>query len=170
MITNAKSNVTIFIKLYNDLSQLNASPKIFAYLLWATMVRDGGPWDHKNFIQKMERDAGHSPVFQTVGDSKYHYDTWSNIHYGYVGAAAGFSSEELLEGAGLEQIGTNYYNREPVISQPGISGLKRFDDPYDQTGIQLGISLWKEHSLGLTPEHIIQALESTSSLNRKPIN
>ncbi|RDU58770.1 hypothetical protein CQA53_11900, partial [Helicobacter didelphidarum] len=35
------------------------------------------------------------------------YDIWSNIHYGYIGKAVGFSEIELLSGAGVAQVASN---------------------------------------------------------------
>ncbi len=59
----------------------------------------GGEWDHKPII---------SPIWgenERLGDSEstYFYDIWSNIHYGYVGILAGFTGEELYEGANQQQ-------------------------------------------------------------------
>ena len=42
-----------------------------------------------------------------LGGFNYYHDIWSNIHYGYVGTAAGFTESELLDGAGLKQIVTD---------------------------------------------------------------
>jgi hypothetical protein len=116
----------------------------------------------------MEREAGRNPLYQRVGEFEYKFDTWSNIHYGYAGAAVGFSSEELLNGAGLEQIGTNIIDRRAMVAASGVSGLKRYDDPYDQAGIELGYQLWLEHGLDLKLEDLIQSLAYAPGLNRRP--
>jgi hypothetical protein len=59
----------------------------------------GGDWDHKPRI---------GPVWgqkNRLGDSDkvYYYDIWSNIHFGYVGRAAGFTLKELLAGSDAQQ-------------------------------------------------------------------
>lgn len=59
----------------------------------------GGEWDHKPII---------NPVWgaqNRLGDRSevYYYDIWSNIHYGYVGRAAGFTEGKLKEGASTQQ-------------------------------------------------------------------
>ena len=170
MIKNAKSNVTLFIMTLNSQSQFvtGGVAKAEAYTLWGVMVRTNGPWDHKSYIRNMEKEAGRHRLYQRVGEFEYKFDTWSNIHYGYVGAGAGFSSEELLNGAGFEQIGTNMMDRRGPVAAPGVSGLKRYDDPYDQAGIELGYQLWLDHGLALKLEDLIQALAYAPGLNRRP--
>ncbi|NJM31944.1 MAG: hypothetical protein HC848_02420, partial [Limnobacter sp.] len=83
-----------------------AHPKAIAWGIWTYMVAQNSSWDHKPVI-----GACFTPRSSTVqnyhawGDRRYFYDIWSNIHYGYVGQTAGFMEWELLDGAGLEQIG-----------------------------------------------------------------
>ena len=66
----------------------------------ARMLLGGdGAWDHKPDI---------NPVWGTnnrLGDEEhsFYYDIWSNIHFGYVGHACGFTKEELFEGASKQQ-------------------------------------------------------------------
>lgn len=64
---------------------------------WALVP--GGDWDHKPRI---------APVWgekNRLGDSEkvYFYDIWSNIHFGYIGRAMGFTREELLGGSDAQQ-------------------------------------------------------------------
>jgi len=73
-----------------------------AMALWAERVGQDRPWDHKLAIA--ERFGG---VWQKQGEVDFYYDIWSNIHYGYVGRAGGFSESVLLDGAGLEQIASD---------------------------------------------------------------
>ena len=172
MIKNADSNVTLFILALNFQSHLvtGGAAKIEAYAVWGSMVFSGSRWDHKDDIRKLEDLAGRDQEFQEVGAWKYHFDTWSNIHYGYIGMAAGFSSEELLNGAGMEQIGSDILiNDRTPLATPGVSGLKRFDDPFDQASIKLGIQLWLGYGRDLKPEHLLSALANSKGLNRKPV-
>lgn len=64
-------------------------------------------WDHKPYILKTFnfKHLKEPQKRHQLGDFNYYHDIWSNIHYGYVGTAAGFIESELLEGAGIEQIG-----------------------------------------------------------------
>lgn len=59
----------------------------------------GGDWDHKPRIAEVWGERNR------LGDSDrvYYYDIWSNIHFGYVGRAAGFTLEELLGGSDVQQ-------------------------------------------------------------------
>ena len=168
MMKNSQSIMVKLIWLENFMSgNTFGLSKINAFENWGFMVRTGGPWDHKKIILQMEQDAGRDPYFQQVGEWEYSFDTWSNIHYGFVGSAAGFSAEELLEGAGLEQVGTNIIKSKTIVSQPGMEGFKQFDYPSDQASIQLGIYLWITYGINLRPENIIQTLSFWNGLNKK---
>jgi hypothetical protein len=68
---------------------------------WAELVASGHRWDHKPIIYRMlslrrpdpkTGDSGdmHFPI-EGDPDHEYYYDIWSNIHFGYVGRAAGFT-------------------------------------------------------------------------------
>ncbi|WP_370865971.1 polymorphic toxin type 44 domain-containing protein [Chondromyces apiculatus] len=37
--------------------------------------------------------------WHTWGEWEYCFDVWSNIHYGYVGRAAGFDRQTLIDGS-----------------------------------------------------------------------
>ncbi|RDU58964.1 hypothetical protein CQA53_11710, partial [Helicobacter didelphidarum] len=60
------------------------------------------------------------------------YDIWSNIHYGYIGKAVGFSEIELLSGAG--------------VAQDGCPSITSFcDDPKDSEAIKLGFEIYDNY-------------------------
>ena len=80
-----------------------------------------GEWDHKPIIAR--RFHPRSPGLQhwhLYGNTLYFYEVWSNIHYGYVGRAAGFSNGVLLDGAGLEQIGSDLARLNLPRRSPGV--------------------------------------------------
>lgn len=84
----------------------------------------GGQWDHKPRIR---------PVWgtdQRLGNTKttYFYDIWSNIHFGYVGRAAGIPLTTLTEGAGKAQFWD--------------SGSTTGDDLIDEQGVIAGYNLY----------------------------
>lgn len=112
-----------------------ASAKLAALAAWALQVRQNGPWDHKPYIGKTYK---YHAYYQ---GRTYYYDIWSNIHYGFVGRACGFSRGELLDGAGLEQIGSDLFRGTWPSAQSGVDGLRRFDDASDRLSIQIGIDL-----------------------------
>jgi len=112
---------------------------------FASKVKSGGAWDYK-------RTYGTSSLYYFKGNIKSGEDL-GNMHYGYVGRAAGFSSTILKTAAGAYQIysGTSYigwYN-------------SYFDDPRDQTQITYGISLWDNNtlrSISMSAESLIPTL------------
>ena len=120
--------------------------KIAASIGWAALVKGGGPWDFKvDFRQRG------STQIQLAGGS-YRFDLAANIHFGFVGRASGFSSDALLNGAGIAQI------------MDGTSSLSflwnRFDSPYDAAAIQVGIYLYDMYgNVSLTEEMLRKALE-----------
>ncbi|MOA31335.1 hypothetical protein D3C78_1524870 [compost metagenome] len=66
-------------------------------------------------------------IWHKHGKQDYSYDIWSNIHYGYVGMAGGFSESLLLDGAGLEQIASD--------SLRWIRDSKKFPGPKRSEGV-----------------------------------
>jgi len=146
----------------------DTAAKVEAFAIFGYMVRQGGPWDPKPDIGK---DYGFS---QQIGDYWYYYDIWGNIMFGYLGTAAGFSESQLLEGAGLEQIGssTGYAIHKRDSSylprrEPGVSGLRAWDDPVDQVTTQIGINLWNAYNLNVTPMNIIQEIKAEARIPTK---
>jgi hypothetical protein len=118
---------------------LTAKPA--AHLAWATLVRQNGPWDHKPIIARRFTPA------VTSGEQHYHrhhghlyfYDVWSNVHYGFVGRACGFSESELLDGAGLEQIASDALRGNRPSASEGVQGLRRYDHPSDRAAVTIGV-------------------------------
>ncbi len=114
-----------------------------AMSVWGAQVRPGGPWDHKPILtQMLGLEKANDYYFPIRGDTEheYYYDIWSNIHYGYVGSAAGFDPDTLQWGAALGD---------------GIAG---FNDLGDVLSVQIGIDLWNQYGLRLTPEQLRQAI------------
>ena len=133
---------------------------------WTYMVRQGGDWDHKEYIQKNPdqfSSLGKSSYqwHHKYGEYEYYYDIWSNIHYGYLGVYCGFSADAMLDGAGLEQVGTDILNPEKVVTDRSVlngPGLRRFDDSTDNLSIRIGFELFEEYpdSSQLTAEIVMQ--------------
>jgi hypothetical protein len=74
---------------------MNVTYRISALIAWAAKVRQNGDWDHKPKIAQRfhPRVPGGQQHWHLYGKTLYFYDVWSNIHYGYVGRAAGFSEK-----------------------------------------------------------------------------
>ncbi|AZE48391.1 hypothetical protein C4K04_2719 [Pseudomonas chlororaphis] len=133
------------------------SPQTIAYAnttaalgLWTERVGQDRPWDHKPKIR-----ATIGGIWHKQGKYEYFYDIWSNIHYGYVGMAGGLSESVLLDGAGIEQIGSDtvrkvfdWNNRIGPHRSADIEGARAFDDVADRVSISIGVKLYQEHPAG----------------------
>jgi Bacterial toxin 44 len=101
-------------------------------------------WDYKPDILKEGWGYGQLIDFAPIGKKEsvsFFYDIWSNIHYGYVGRAAGFSESELLSGA----------DRANIWTSGSIDGVS------DKTAIRIGIDLYNEGCM-LTAPGLLQKL------------
>ncbi|MBA2750436.1 MAG: hypothetical protein H0U45_17330 [Tatlockia sp.] len=135
MVTNI--NEVHGIRILNRLGGLS---KAAALAAWAQKVKPDGDWDHKpKLLTMLKFDGNEPPTFPIPGDDEheYNYDIWSNIHYGYVGMAAGFNSLELRTGATVA-------DRQTV--------------PADDLSVRIGIELWEEYGTNLTSEQLHQAI------------
>lgn len=136
-------------RILNGLGGANPADHINSALIsWGLKVRPGGDWDHKPKLDKM-LDLGKDKdyYFPIRGDDKHEvfYDIWSNIHYGYVGSAAGFDGKTLQDGASVAD---------------GIAGR---NDKVDEVTVQIGIDMWNKYGANLTKEQFHQEI-----LNRLP--
>lgn len=153
---------------------MQMSNHLAALLLWTAKVHQGGDWDHKPKIAKRfhPRVAGPQPEqhWHLYGLTLYFYEVWSNLHYGYVGRAAGFSESSLLDGAGLEQIGSDLGRGNLPRSRAGVPGLRSFDDPHDRTAIQIGVQLFKSTPSNVTAAQLVQeVVKAQSKILTKPM-
>ncbi|EHK64365.1 polymorphic toxin type 44 domain-containing protein [Achromobacter arsenitoxydans] len=139
-------------------SEAAIEQKLAAYALWADIVGPGQPWDHKAYLRKSLITKGiFNDGWQRYGDFDYYYDIWSNIHYGYVGVALGFSVAELINGAGLAQAMDDAYGaiskgNFPTMQDDQSNGRwpASADDVPDHLSIKLGCDLYsavKPHEL-----------------------
>jgi RHS repeat-associated protein len=164
--------------------------KVSAQRTWASQVMDArikdyvgplaplvGNWDHKPILYPKDPKQ-ESPVpeivqregWSTVGSSLYRFDTWSNIHYGYVGRASGFSQLELTGGAGIEQIGSDLVSGKRPQRSPGADNwAASFDDPSDNAAIQIGITLWNRYALSVKPADVYLAVLEAPRLATRPL-
>ena len=134
------------MRFFNSLSGPGRSLALAEFIY---RVGPGGEWDHKEMLRD---ELGLNPdkkpgttgdedwYFPIEGNSQdeYNYDIWSNIHYGYVGKAAGFSTFELKVGADL------------------ADGGRRI--PADDVSVRIGIELWEKHGSNLTEDQLRQAI------------
>jgi hypothetical protein len=117
--------------------------------LWVSLEGSNAVWDQKQYIRDNSRppwlDVPYGngncwPLHFTVTGTQYqvYYDIWANIHFGYVGRAAGFTLPALLNGAAV-----------PI---PWIAG--EYDEVDDIT-VTIGSNLWDNYGPdGLTRDAI----------------
>ena len=144
--------------------------RVAALVAWGMKVRQGGDWDHKPVIARRfnPRNPGGPQHWHLYGNTLYFYDVWSNLHYGYVGVAAGFSEGVLLDGAGLEQIGSAVLSGRMPRSSPDTSGMRAWDDPADREAVQLGMALYALKPDRVTTRDLIDAVVGARHITTKP--
>jgi len=137
-----------------------------AMALWYDKVAGGHVWDHKGRLKTNNR-------WVADGALSYNFDMWSNIHYGFVGRAVGFSAWTLKSGAGAVQVTARtvppgYWDRRfNKIGDADV--LSAFDDPADQAAIILGMDLFDGKGLGFTEDELRDMIRARSgSLATKP--
>ena len=198
MTRNAQSGVAGTIAEQNAAStaaepgsQEQGMHKLLALIAWGAQVADArvkdavgpglapylGNWDHKPILKG---ESGASPVpeimgqepkyYSTVGSRLYRFDIWSNIHYGYVGHRSGFTEAELIEGAGVEQVGSDMASRHLPRLHPQTSNpLAAWDDPSDTAAIQIGSYLWNQYGLAVRPADLYLAVLENPFLATLPL-
>ena len=132
---NSRSSIVGYLQKLNSSSGwggLSSSvKKTMAYILWGSLVKPKGIWDHKDAVRG--RSNGNQNVEDRLTNRVYQYESWSNMHYGYLGRVAGFSESELINGAGLAQISTNSGGLpsrilsavEGFLDNPGLSSFTK---------------------------------------------
>jgi hypothetical protein len=151
MKTNAQAPVTQKIRKY--WKSWDPRHKAGAYQAWVALVRGGAIWDFKDDIPKEIKGSG-----VVLGEFRMDFDAVANIHFGYVGRAAGFGGEFLKLGAGIAHW-REWKGKEPSNIGPWYT---YFDDPFDHWCIDFGIALYDLQQAGgfdeLTPAILNQAL------------
>ncbi len=141
-----------------------------ALLIWTLKVAQNSAWDHKPYIRSCFRQRSATEQhFHAYGKRRYYYDIWSNIHYGYVGKASGFSDAMLLDGAGLEQIVSTLLAGKRPVRRGSITGkLRDWDGQIDRASIQLGINLYQRHRVVLPASTLLDAVLSSQLDTKRP--
>jgi len=145
-------------------------PKALAYIMWIEMVKTDAPWDFKRPILEAQGEFAWGGENIRMCCDWYWYEAVANVHYGYVGRAAGFTSLELKAGAGAAQY-QEYRNAEwyrEKIAEGEIGWHTYYDEPEDQAGIRIGLDLYNEGT-SLTPEKFCEVFDRWSP-QLKPAN
>ena len=145
--------------------------KARATVAWILLVKDRAKWDPKHRIQD---ELGKSIVLRHKNG--YRWYEWSvpgNIHYAFVGRAAGFSGFALHGGAAFAEIIDPIHANEaccPVFCRAGWVGpvpyavciplgcyyvnpdwwRTLFDEPGDWWNVEFGVQLFDAHGTRLT--------------------
>ena len=118
-------------------------------VMWGAKVAPGQDWDHKPQLQqRYDLQTSDDYYFKQPGTNReVFYDIYSNVHYGYVGRAAGFDADTLIQGASL-----------------GETVLTGDDDQGDQITMRIGIELYDKYGDDLTEEQLQQGIND--AMNR----
>jgi hypothetical protein len=142
-----------------------AGQRTGALVMWTLQVREGGPWDHKPMVRaKFASSVDPERQWHRFGEKRYLHDLWSNLHYGYVGVAAGFGVGMLLDGAGLEQVGSDVLHKRWPLRSPGVRGLRAWDHPHDRVAVAKGIELYARFPQGVSEGVIMDAVRNTPNI------
>ncbi|MFI5709547.1 RHS repeat-associated core domain-containing protein [Kribbella sp. NPDC051620] len=110
---------------------------------WALSVcPDYCKWDHKPKLEARYNIRSASQAYWAVPGrpNAVSYDIWSNIHYGYVGAKAGFGSFTLQMGARFPVLsGKNDFGDAMSIAA-GIKMYRRYGADMTESEFQEGVS------------------------------
>lgn len=156
-----------------------AGKRAAAYTIWTERVGPNRPWDHKPILAaRLRKQNIFRRGWQRYGAEDYFFDIWSNIHYGYVGAACGFGDNELLGGAGLAQAGSDILRglkewERPTVQHHPENGAwaNTFDDIPDQISISLGAQLYtKTKPAALTVAILLKAIAAVPIPWGAPLN
>jgi hypothetical protein len=135
MNTNGRSEATALMREHWSSRQPQRMAAAMAG--WNALVRGGAIWDFKGDIKKAEYTNAYPDNFKIVGHT-FRFDAFANIHYGFVGRAAGFPAGLLESGAGAAQW-RQWRKKNPSLIGPWDTF---FDQPYDNWCVALGIYLY----------------------------
>jgi len=171
---NANANGYYVQRIRNLPNSSNLTQKTRAVFGWIFLVKNEAKWDSKH---KIENRLGNSIIMtSSYGSRWYEFSVPGNIHYGFVGRAAGFSSTMLHIGAGYAEI-TDPAHKErgeaccpefckDLIGDPWITlnvciplgcyyinpewMSTLFDDPGDYWNVEFGVRLYDTYHRQMT--------------------
>ena len=157
-LLNNNGCVTLPINLSSFPELSNVGSPLLAYAYFAIKAKPNSDWDHKPKIKALLQLSGseQDEYYPIRGEEsysgqhfEYYYDIWSNIHYGYVGAAIGINQKALLEVQGFAK----YFPSGPFKDwlEKGLGEYDRSDD----ISVQIGLNLWNKYHMAITPNLIL---------------
>lgn len=157
MKENANSEFTGYLKGLNDLGnspkkwyefpglsggQEGATGQVGAAMAFYDKVQTGGEWDHKPQLQEMFDLEDESDFYfkdPTRGRAVY-YDIYSNIHYGYIGRAAGFDESTL------------------ILAANGGTAATGANDSGDDISMKIGAQLYDQYGPNMTRQQLHEGI------------
>lgn len=146
MMRNIDSDTVKRIKALLERGQTAA-----AWALWAEKVAPNRAWDHKPILQKRYGLETMNELYlkDPRGNRAVSHDIWSNIHYGYVGRAAGISRTALEKGAQV-----------PIVAGSTDEG--------DKITVRVGMDIYDKYGPNLTQEQFQREVtKAIGELERK---
>jgi hypothetical protein len=89
----------------------------------------GGDWDYKEAIRPIwgtSNRLGHRGYTEHE-DRVYYYDIYANVHFGFIGRAAGYTLELLQKGAGIQQLVDHLEDDPPEDKEMIRAGYSLFE-------------------------------------------
>jgi RHS repeat-associated protein len=156
---NAQAPVTKEIRRHLQ----SAAPwdKVGAAKAWAALVGPEAVWDIKeniNYAQEFVEGTWNI----VLSEKDFHFDVVANLHFGFVGRAAGFSEEFLVAGAGMAQLKRAWDTKD--LREVGELSLNCYGDhPYATWSVRFGSYLYDrfgDRLYELDQDEFAQALEN----------
>ncbi|MET9293862.1 polymorphic toxin type 44 domain-containing protein [Streptomyces sp. NPDC003077] len=158
MKTNMKSDEVRAIQAllrppkWYEIGRNPGSETTAALTMWFAKVAPHQDWDHKpKLTERYDLKKSDDFYFKQPNSQKeVFYDIYSNIHYGYVGRAAGFDQKTLIEGASV-----------------GESMFTGDDDEGDQITMRVGMELYDKYGENMTQEQLHQGIQDAMTRMEK---
>ena len=143
---------------------------------YSQAVKDGAIWDFKDEIG-IRLGPGITLCTQTYCSNNIEYSVPGNIHFAYIGAAAGILGVEIQAGAGYAEISDPAHDPSspqyvgPYVGPEDLSEIfgtswwdpstwDLGDEPVDNQAVTLGIKLWQKYKWSLTKAQFQNELDS----------
>ncbi len=143
IVMNAQSGVVRAIR--ENWTSGNLLKKDAAMQAWTALVGTGATWDFKVDLLRANEQRGifiegaHDVV---LGNRQLNYDAVANIHFGFVGRAAGFDTDFLVAAAGIAQAQRALQTSDP--DDWGVCDTTYYcDHPFATWTIRFGAYLYE---------------------------
>lgn len=158
MNTNLRRDRTSIALFLSEVTNLRDIANSFGKFYM--QVNDGAPWDYKI---RINQEYGPWALDRKTG-TRFSFDVWGNLHFGYIGSAVGYSKELLLAAAGIIQARDDGKDMNQVMDEFLHGGdVKGYDQPKDQAAISSGCGLWEDFEDEVNTIDILRRLRASRS-------